>query len=125
MTKRILIADDDPMNVELLTYFLESNNFEVEAATDGNVAIGMGTSGNFDLVLLDVHMPAYDGIEVLHLLRKRFLAHPVKVIALTADLSDTVRGALQSAGIDSCLAKPVDLNELRSEIDRLLPGSRQ
>jgi two-component system, sensor histidine kinase len=125
MRKRILIADDDPMNVELLTYFLESNNFEVEAATDGNAAIGMGTSGNFDLVLLDVHMPAYDGIEVLHLLRKRFLAHPVKVIALTADLSDTVREALQSAGIDSSLAKPVDLNELRSEIDRLLPGSRQ
>ena len=124
MTKRILIADDDPMNVELLTYFLESHDFEVEAATDGNAAIGMGTSGNYDLVLLDVHMPSYDGIEVLHLLRKRFLKHPVKVIALTADLSDTVRGDLQSAGIDGYLAKPVDLNQLRAEIDRLLPDSR-
>jgi DNA-binding response OmpR family regulator len=123
MTKRILIADDDPMNVELLTYFLEANNFEVEAATDGNTAIGMGTSGSYDLVLLDVHMPDYDGIEVLHLLRKRFLKHPVKVIALTADLSDSVRAALQSAGIDSYLVKPVDLNQLRAEIDRLLAGS--
>lgn len=123
MKRRILIADDDPANVELLTYFLESIDFEVEAATDGNTAIGMGTSGNFDLVVLDVHMPAYDGIEVLHLLRKRFLMHPVKVVALTADVSDSVRRALEEAGIDSVLSKPVDFKELRGEIDRLLAAS--
>lgn len=121
MTRKALIADDDPFSVELLTYFLKSNDFEVESATDGNSAIGMGTSGNYDLVVLDVHMPAYDGIEVLQLLRKRFLMHPVKVIALTADLSDSVSGALKKAGIDSCLQKPVDLEQLHAEIDRLLP----
>lgn len=117
---RILLADDDPVNVELLTYFLRDNGFDVETASDGNRAIDLGTSGKFELVILDYHMPMYDGREVLGLLRKRHMLHPIKVIALTADISDEVRKALEQAGIDSYLTKPIDLTRLREEIDRLL-----
>src|SRR4029077_16635898 len=85
--KRILVADDDPASAELLTYFLESKGFEVATALDGNRALEMGTSGNFQLVILDVHMPMYDGVEILQFLRKRHMLHPIKVIALTGDLS--------------------------------------
>lgn len=118
--KRILIADDDPVNVELLTYFLQDSGFEIETATDGNRAIDLGTSGGFALVILDYHLPMYDGREVLELLRKRHKLHPLKVIALTADVSDEVRDALERGGIDSYLTKPIDLARLREEIDRLL-----
>lgn len=117
---RILVADDDPLNAELLTYFLRENGFEVETACDGNRAIDLGTSGKFQLVILDYHMPIYDGSEVLGLLRKRHMLHPVKVIALTADVSEEVRETLQRAGIDSYLTKPIDLARLREEINRLL-----
>lgn len=120
MTNRILVADDDPASLELLTYFLESNGYHVEAAGDGNRAVEMGTSGDFELVILDFHMPMYEGNEVLGLLRKRHKLHPVKVIALTADDSEEVRSALQDGGIDSFLTKPVDLALLRKEINRLL-----
>ena len=120
MSGRILVADDDPASAELLTYFLESRGFEVATAPDGNRALEMGTSGNYQLVILDVHMPAYDGVEVLQFLRKRYLLHPIKVIALTGDLSDDVREALERKGIDSFLTKPVDLALLRKEVDRLM-----
>ena len=120
MSPRILVADDDPASAELLTYFLESNGFEVTTAADGNRALEMGTSGNFALVILDVHMPMYDGVEVLQFLRKRYKLHPIKVIALTGDSSDEVRSALASGGIDSFITKPVDLTLLRQEVDRLL-----
>ena len=120
MSGRILVADDDPASAELLTYFLESRGFEVATAADGNIALEMGTSGNFQLVILDVHMPTYDGVELLQFLRKRYLLHPIKVIALTGDLSDDVREALERKGIDSFLTKPVDLALLRKEVDRLM-----
>ncbi len=120
MTNRILVADDDPASLELLTYFLESNGYHVEAAADGNRAVEMGTSGDFELVILDFHMPMYEGNEVLGLLRKRHKLHPVKVIALTGDDSEEVRTALKDGGIDSFLTKPVDLALLRKEINRLL-----
>jgi CheY-like chemotaxis protein len=122
VTGRILVADDDPPSAELLTYFLESHGYDVSTAPDGNQALELGTSGQFQLVILDVHMPMYDGVEVLEMLRKRHKLHPIKVIALTGDLSDKVREALESGGIDSFLTKPVDLPSLRKEVDRLMAG---
>ncbi|TMG26894.1 MAG: response regulator [Chloroflexi bacterium] len=117
---RILVADDDPASAELLTYFLESHGFQVSTANDGNRALEMGTSGDYQLVILDVHMPMYDGVEVLQLLRKRYVLRPIKVIALTGDLSDEVRQALEGNGIDSFITKPVDLALLREEVNRLM-----
>jgi CheY-like chemotaxis protein len=117
---RILVADDDPASAELLTYFLESHGFAVSTAPDGNRALEMGTSGEFALVILDVHMPMYDGIELLQFLRKRHVLHPIKVIALTGDLSDETREALAGGGIDSFLTKPVDLGLLADEVNRLM-----
>jgi len=117
---RVLVADDDPASAELLTYFLESNGFEVSTAPDGNRALEMGTSGDYQLVILDVHMPMYDGIELLQFLRKRHVLHPIKVIALTGDLSDETREALAGGGIDSFMTKPVDLGLSKDEVNRLL-----
>lgn len=119
MTGRILVADDDPASAELLTYFLESRGFAVVTAPDGNQAVEMGASGEFQLVILDVHMPMYDGVEVLELLRKRHVLHPIKVIALTGDISDSVRHALEGGRIDAYLTKPVDLDLLGKEVERL------
>jgi DNA-binding response OmpR family regulator len=122
LKRRILVAEDDPASAELLTYFLESEGFEVMTAPDGNRALDMGTSGDFGLAILDVHMPMYDGVEVLQFLRKRHVLHPIKVIALTGDLTDEVRVALEQGGIDSFLSKPVDLHLLHDEVVRLMAG---
>ena len=118
MKARILVADDDPATLDLLTYFRGSKGFEVVTADDGTRAVEVGSSGDFELAIVDIHMPMYDGVEVVDLLKRRHVLHPLKVIALTGDLSSTVRSAL-AGRIDAYLTKPVDLHELEAEVLRL------
>ncbi len=117
---RILIAEDDPASLELVQVYLESKGYEVSSASDGNRALELGESGEFDLLILDIHMPLYEGVEVLQMLRKRFLHHPIKVIALTADAGSGLRDDLFREGIDGYLTKPVSLAELGEEVTRVL-----
>ena len=117
---RILIAEDDPASLELVQVYLESKGFEVSSASDGNRALELSESGEFDLLILDIHMPLYEGVEVLQMLRKRFLHHPIKVIALTADAGSGLRDDLFREGIDGYLTKPVSLAELGEEVTRVL-----
>lgn len=117
---RILVAEDDPASLELVQVYLESKGYEVACASDGNRALELSESGEFDLLILDVHMPLYEGVEVLQMLRKRFIHHPIKIIALTADAGSGLRDELVREGIDGYLTKPVSLSELGEEIARLL-----
>ena len=117
---RILIAEDDPASLDLVQSYLESKGYEVGVALDGNRALNMAGSGEFDLLLLDIHMPLYDGQEVLQKLRKLNLVHPMKIIALTADTRWALRDEIRREGVDGYLIKPVSLSELRKEVARLL-----
>lgn len=120
---RILVADDDPASLELVQVYLESQGYEVASASDGNRALEWSESGEFDLVILDIHMPVYEGVEVLQMLRKRFIHHPIKIIALTADTGSELRDELVREGIDGYLTKPVSLADLGDEVTRLLRSS--
>jgi CheY-like chemotaxis protein len=122
---RILVAEDDPAGLDLLRAYLESKGYMVGAAPDGNRALEMAASGEFDLLILDVHMPLYGGQEVLHMLRKRLLVHPLKIIALTADTRWALRDEMMADGVDGYLLKPVSLSELGKELTRLLPAKRK
>ena len=124
-SSRILVVDDDPASVELVTYFLKSLGYRVATAPDGNRALNIGLDGDIELVILDVHMPVYDGFEVLTMLRERHIARPVKVLALTGDTSSETRTALEGVGIDGFLTKPVHLKSLRDEVGRLMAGEAQ
>lgn len=119
---RVLVADDDLANIELLAAFLEGNGYEVATAMDGNRAVELGTTGEFDLAILDVHMPMYDGIEVLQILRRRHVLHPIKIVALTADATAEVQADLVLAGIDAYMVKPVRLSELLEKLEELAPA---
>lgn len=92
--------------------FLTGNGFEVSSALDGNRAVELGSTDDYELAILDVHMPAYDGFEVLQMLRRRHVLHPLKIIALTGDATTTMRDAMDEAGVDSYMVKPVDLKRL-------------
>lgn len=123
--RRILVVDDDPASCELVAYFLKSLGYRVATAPDGNRALNMGMEGDIELVILDAHMPVYNGFEIVAMLRKRHLMRRVKVLALTADQSADVRDAFESTGIDGFLTKPVDLRSLREEVTRLMAGQAQ
>ncbi len=122
---RILVADDNALTSEMLRDHLESVGYSVDCVSDGNQAIELGGSGAFQLMLLDVHMPMYDGLEVLRLLRQRLLLNPIKVIALTGDRLATLRTELSRIGVDGYLTKPVELSQLTEEVARVLGTHRR
>src|SRR5262249_17996031 len=105
---RILIVDDEPMNVDYLEQELEALGFVTETATDGPEALEHVAHSPPDLVLLDVMMPRLDGIAVLRMLKADPETRLIPVVLMTAlnSIDDRVRGI--EAGADDFLSKPVD-----------------
>jgi DNA-binding NarL/FixJ family response regulator len=122
---RILIVDDEPLNVDYLEQELESLGFVTETATDGLEALGRVAAAPPDLVLLDVMMPGMDGITTLRLLKGDPETRLIPVVLMTAlnAVEDRVRGI--EAGADDFLSKPVDERELLARIRTALTLKRR
>jgi CheY-like chemotaxis protein len=118
--KRILIADDQAVGRELLRTIFESCGYEVSEARDGDEALAQASSHPPDLILLDIHMPARDGISVVAELRQdpRFASTPVIAVTATAMKGDRQKGL--DAGFTEYLTKPVSIAALRELIARFL-----
>lgn len=114
--------DDDPASCELVAYSLKPLGYRVVIASDGGRALNMALEDDIGIVIIDFHMPTLNGSQVLAILRQRPMALPIKVLVLTADGSNEVRAALEGAGIDGFLTKPVDLASLREQVTRLMPS---
>jgi DNA-binding NarL/FixJ family response regulator len=121
---RILIVDDEPLNVDYLEQELDGHGFVVETATDGLEALERVAANPPDLVLLDVMMPRLDGISALRILREDPETRLIPVVLMTAlnAVEDRVRGI--EAGADDFLSKPVDDRELLARIRTALGHKR-
>ena len=118
---RVMVAEDDPDLIELLSLFLSRGGYELVLASDGQQAIDKALAEQPDIVLMDVNMPVLDGLSAVRELRSRGFDKPV--IALTASLSANDRGKAFSWGCDGYLVKPVSMAELLSTVDRQLKKS--
>ncbi|HEX7360277.1 MAG TPA: response regulator [Bryobacteraceae bacterium] len=118
--RRVLIAEDRPASLELISTVLESAGYEVIGALDGQEALEKALRNSVDLVLLDLQMPKLDGFEVLIQLRKESSFAKTPIVALTASAMHGDRDRALSAGFSSYITKPVDIRFLRSEIERLI-----
>lgn len=116
-TSRVLVAEDNPLNFELVRDLLDARGHEVEWARDGEEALRLASTGRFQLLLLDLHMPKLDGLEVVRAVRANPPPAPLKVIALTADAMVGVREDLFQAGVDGYLSKPLELAALVREME--------
>lgn len=114
---RVLVAEDNPLNYELVRDLLDARGHEVEWARDGEEALQLARTGRFEVLLLDLHMPKLDGLEVVRAVRAHPPPRPLKVIALTADAMVGVREDLFAAGVDGYLSKPLELAALLSEME--------
>jgi DNA-binding response OmpR family regulator len=110
--RRVVVADDDPDIVDILTFNLESAGYEVESAADGAAALELVTASRPDLVVLDIMMPKMDGLEVLAALKAEPSTKEIPVVMLTAKTSDTDLWSGWEAGADYYITKPFDLEEL-------------
>ena len=117
---RILVVDDDPVNVEVLRVRLSAQGYEVVTAIDGEEGLQRARELEPDLVLLDVMMPKLDGISVLKELKADITLRFMPVILLTAkaDTRDIVNGL--GAGADDYLTKPFEQSALVARVRSLL-----
>ena len=120
MSKKILIADDEPNIVAALEFLLQRNGYEVHVARDGEEALKLVEDCNPDLVLLDVMMPVRSGYEVCKRIRERADWRHIKIIMLSAKGRDAEVNKGLSIGADLYVTKPFSTRELMDRIKGLL-----
>lgn len=120
---RILVAEDNHMNQDMIAYMLQSLGFSFSMVSNGCEALEALENSPYDLMLLDIHMPEMGGTETIKTLRMSDKWAGLPVIAVTAQHIEDDEQRIREAGCDDFIAKPIDINELSRKIDRLLEGS--
>jgi two-component system copper resistance phosphate regulon response regulator CusR len=117
---RILIAEDEPGIVRFLEKGLRAQGYATACASDGDLALELAQTGEFDLMLLDLGMPGRDGFAVLTELRRRRVRLPVIVLTARNAPDDVVAGL--DGGADDYMSKPFRLTELLARVRLRMRG---
>ena len=115
--RRVLVVDDEPTIADSVAARLRAEGFEVEIAADGPSAVAAASARRPDLVVLDVMLPGYDGLEVC---RRIQAERPVPVLMLTARDEETDLLVGLAVGADDYLTKPFSIRELAARVHALL-----
>ena len=113
---KILVVEDEPNQVELIEFNLNSEGYEVIVAQDGEEALDLAEEENPDLILLDWMLPKVSGIEVCRQLRRSKMTREIPIVMLTArsEESDKIRGL--DIGADDYITKPYSIKELLARV---------
>ena len=116
--QRVLLVEDNPINLEVGVELLKSAGLDVVTATDGLQAVRLASEA-FQLILMDVQMPALDGLRATRMIREKKVTTPIVAMTSNAFIED--RLACLEAGMDDHLAKPVEPAILYAMLERWLP----
>ena len=117
---RILLVEDNEMNLDMLSRRLQRKGYEVLIATDGEAGVTMAAAERPDLILMDMSLPVVDGWEATRRLKGMPVTATVPVIALTSHAMAGDREKAIGAGCDDYDTKPVDFERLLVKIEALL-----
>ena len=125
--RRILLAEDMPVNAEIMTMVLGMREMEVDLAENGRIALSLferSAVGYYDAILMDMRMPEMDGLEATKRIREldRPDAKTVPIIALTANAFDEDVQRSMQAGLNAHLSKPVEPENLYATLESLIPA---
>ena len=118
MSAKILLVEDEAGLVLTLTDRLRSEGFDVFGATDGESGLASASSGEFDLIILDVMLPKKNGFDVCRDLRQKAIETPVLMLTAKGETIDKVLGL--KLGADDYLTKPFEVIELLARVEALL-----
>jgi two-component system, cell cycle response regulator DivK len=118
MTK-VLIAEDNPVNLELLQELLQLSAFEIVEAHDGQEALTKMAETQPNLILMDISLPLLDGFAVISRIRQHPQFCHIPVVAVTAYAMKEDKERILAAGFNSYVTKPIDSSVLLREVQRL------
>ncbi len=116
--KRILVVEDNEMNMQLVEYLLEEGGYGIVKAASGEEAIAVARSGQqVDLILMDIHLPGMDGLSVVRELKADANTRTVPILALTAHAMRGDKDRFLQAGCDGYISKPIDVKTFLAAIE--------
>lgn len=124
---RILVAEDNFANQELITFILQSVGVEFDIATNGKEAVALYKNNQYDIVLMDINMPILDGIEAFKQIReyeKEETKSYTPIIALTANAIKGDKEKFLSIGMDDYMSKPIEMEKLKELFGKFLIESQ-
>jgi two-component system cell cycle response regulator DivK len=115
MTK-VLVVEDNPLNMELVVEILNARGFRASEAIDGENALKKMETEDYDLVLMDIELPGLDGVEITKIIKEKYKKVPV--IALTSYAMKGDRERFLAAGFDEYLSKPLDIKAFLKRLEK-------
>ena len=123
MTAQILVVEDNPSNMKLVTILLRKAAYEVLQARRADEAVALARAHRPDLILMDVQLPGMDGLEATRILKQDEATRHIPVIALTALAMTGDSQRIIAAGCDGYVAKPIEYKAFLGEVERILGRS--
>ncbi len=121
--KKVLIVDDNKLNIKVARRALQDFNFEIDECYDGQTAINMINAGHYDIVLMDIMMPVMGGEEAMGILKQN-PAFTTPVIALTADATTGAKERYMACGFVDYLAKPFSRDVIATKLENVLKDTK-
>jgi CheY-like chemotaxis protein len=116
MSAKVLVVEDNEMNMQLVEYLLEEGGFQILKATSGEDALQIANSDVPDLILMDIHLPGMDGLSVVREMKISDRTRRIPILALTAHAMRGDKDRFLEAGCDGYISKPIDVKTFVSSI---------
>jgi CheY-like chemotaxis protein len=114
---RVLVVEDNDMNMQLVEYLLEEGGYQIVKAASGEDALSIARSGEpVDLILMDIHLPGIDGLSVVREMKTDDRTKAIPILALTAHAMRGDRDRFLEAGCDGYISKPIDVKTFLTSV---------
>ena len=130
VTYKVLLADDNPVNLDLTTRLLTKRGYEVVTVTNGQEAVDRFLESVFDVILMDLEMPVMSGIEAARQIRAKERATAVDtppytpIIAMTAHDQEAQKTSCLVVGMDGFITKPIDIKSIHQTIQEIVDAAQ-
>lgn len=122
--QRILIVDDNPVNIKLVAYLLQAAGYVVLTAEDADAALALLLGADLPhLILMDVQLPGIDGLELTRRLKNQERTRQIPIVALTASAMKGDEQRAREAGCDGYISKPIDTRRFVQTVADYFPGA--
>jgi CheY-like chemotaxis protein len=115
-SNRVLIVDDNIMNLELVSYMLAADGFEISAAKDADAALAIIPHCKPDLVLMDIQLPGMDGLALTRQLKNNRATADIVIVAFTAYAMKGDEAKMLAAGCDGYISKPINVGTFITQV---------